>query len=188
LKWFASAALALGIVAVVQYVLQVLSPGLLAPGTWLRILLFQIIDPVLFAAFPVAAGTAIVKHRLYDIDRLLNRTLSYVGLTAGLALIYWASVVALQHVLQPVVGESELAIVGSTLTVAALFQPMRWRIQALVDRRFYRKRCDANRTLGEFSVCARDEVDLDALTARLRTTAVETVQPVSIGLWLRWAP
>jgi hypothetical protein len=134
---------------------------------------------------PVALGLAIFKYHLYDIDVLINRTLVYGVLTALLGLIYWAAVVVFQQLLSPLTQGSDLAIVGSTLAVAALFQPARRRTQAGVDRRFYRRRYDAQQTLEAFSGRLRQEVQLDSLRHELLAVVQHTMQPVHVSLWLR---
>jgi len=140
--------------------------------------------PIVF--LPVAAGIAILRYRLYDIDRLINRTLVYGLLTALLAAVYAGTVLILGQVFGGVGKDPPSWVVaGATLAVAALFQPARRRIQAVVDRRFNRRKYDAARTVEAFSVRLRDEVDLDALAAELLTVANQTMQPTTMSLWLR---
>jgi hypothetical protein len=136
-------------------------------------------------ALPVAVGIAILRYRLYDIDRLINRTLVYGLLTGLLGLVYAAGVFAAGRLLDPAGGQSELAVAASTLAVAALFQPARRRIQVVVDRRFNRRKYDAARTVEAFSARLREEVDLDALSAELLAVVVQTIQPTRASLWLR---
>ena len=139
-----------------------------------------------FTGIPVAVGVAVLKYRLYDIDLLINRTLVYGSLTAVLVAFYFALIVVLQRVFVLLTGQrSALAVVASTLLIAALFNPLRRRIQSFIDRRFYRSKYDARKILESFSTQLRDETDLDALSKDLVGVVRETMQPAYISLWLR---
>jgi hypothetical protein len=135
---------------------------------------------------PVAIGVAVLKHRLYDIDLVINRTLVYGSLTAMLALVYFGGVAGLQRLLSPLLGEGNgFAVVASTLLIAALFGPLRRRVQGFIDRRFYRNKYDARKTLESFSAKLRGASDLDGLNEELLAVVGETVQPSHASLWLR---
>jgi hypothetical protein len=139
----------------------------------------------IFGLIPVSVAVAVLRYRLYEIDRLINRTLVYALLTALLAGVYAGLVFLLGAVLDPAAGKSSLAVAAATLAVAALFQPLRRRVQDLVDRRFNRRRYDAARTVERFSGRLRDQVDLDTLAAELLGVVEQTVQPATASLWLR---
>jgi hypothetical protein len=139
-------------------------------------------------SLPVSAGIAILRYRLYDIDLIINRTLVYGSMTAMLALIYFGGVAATQAIFRTFTGQEEqpqIAVVVSTLVIAALFNPLRHRIQSFIDRRFYRRKYDARKTLEAFSAKLRDETDLDALNDDLVGVVRETMQPAHVSLWLR---
>lgn len=141
--------------------------------------------PLVFLILPIAAGLAILRYRLYDIDVIINRTLVYGTLTMLGAASYAAWVVALQSLLDPFVQGSNLAVAGATLAVAALFRPAHRRVQRAVDRRFYRQTYDAARMIEAFSARLRDRIDLDILDTELRAMVQETMQPSHVSLWLR---
>jgi hypothetical protein len=136
---------------------------------------------------PLAAGLAILRYRLYDIDVLINRTLVYGSLTAVLGLVYVVTVLLSQQMLRGFTGGSDIAVAGSTLLVVALFQPIRARVQRLVDRRFYRARYDATRTIDAFAGRLRGDVDLDSVRADLIGVVHDTIHPAHASVWLRSA-
>jgi hypothetical protein len=139
-------------------------------------------------AIPIAIRIVILRYRLYDIDILINSTLVYGALTVLLALIYFSGVTTIQAIFSALTGQQEqpqLAIVASTLVIAALFNPLRRRIQSFIDKRFYRRKYDAKKTLEAFSAQLRNESDLDALSDDLVGVVRETMQPTHLSLWLR---
>jgi hypothetical protein len=141
------------------------------------------------AGIPIAMGIAVTRYRLYEIDLIINRTLVYGSLTAMLVALYFVGIVLLQRVFVLLTGEqSTLAVVASTLLIAALFTPLRRRIQGFIDRRFYRRKYDTRKTLEAFSAQLRNETDLDALSDDLVSVVWETMQPAHVSLWLRPEP
>jgi hypothetical protein len=176
IKWFAYA-------VAVMVVLFTLGQSL---GLTQVVRVAPLVFAVPLAGLPVAAGIAILKYRLYDIDLIINRTLVYGSLTAMLVAVYFGGIIVLQRVFVALTGQqSTLAVVASTLLIAALFNPLRRRIQSFIDRRFYRKKYDARKTLEAFSSRLRDETNLEALSAELVGVVRETMQPERVSLWLR---
>ena len=146
----------------------------------------QTIATVALLIFPITFAIAILRYRLWDIDVIIRRTLIYSVLTAVLALVYFTSVIVLQQLFRFVTGQSsDLAIILSTLGIAALFNRLRWGVQNAIDRRFYRRKYDAAQVLATFSAALRDEVELDQLTNKLLNVVGETMQPEQVSLWLR---
>jgi hypothetical protein len=177
IKWFAFAAALMG---------SLIAADLLGLDDLLGDALWNLLGTASFMGLYVAVGVAILRYRLYDIDVVINRTLVYGLLTATLALTYLGSVVSLQRLLSPLVGDSsQLAVVASTLGIAALFSPLRRRIQVTIDRRFYRRKYDAKRTLEAFSAKLRDETDLESLRLEVLAVVQDTVQPEKASLWLK---
>ena len=178
LKWFTFSSALVG----AGFTSAILLPGGLAAD------LAFLVGLTALALLPIAAGVAILRHGLYDIDVIINRTLVYGTLTATLVAVYFGGVAATQtifHALTGQEGQPQLAVVVSTLVIAALFNPLRRRIQSFIDRRFYRKKYDAAKTLEAFSVRLRDKTDLDALRDDLVGVVRETMQPAHVSLWLR---
>jgi hypothetical protein len=171
MKWFVYAAALILLAPIVDRLPDFIN------GVWLGLVLI---------AIPMAIGVAVLRYRLYDIDLVINRTLVYGPLTAMLVLVYVGGVVTIQSAFRTITGqESQIAVVASTLAIAALFNPLRRRLQTFVDRRFYRGKYDAAKTLAAFSARLREETDLDALNTDLVKVVQETIQPAHASLWLR---
>jgi hypothetical protein len=187
IKWLAFAASILGLVGFSSFVI----PGIIVPDAtgganrlWENLLEDAV--TLSFAGVPVAVGVAVLKYRLYDIEVVINRTLVYGTLTATLVALYFGGIVVLQRVFVFLTGQkSTLAVVASTLLIAALFNPLRRRIQSFIDRSFYRRKYDARKTLEAFSAKLRDETDLESLNNDLVGVVRETMQPAHVSLWLR---
>ena len=190
IKWIVLAASVVGLLYLITMVSSLTYSGVWgAAGTPLWLGLLQQAALVSFTAVPIAVGFAVLKYRLYDIDLLINRALVYDSLTATLVVLYFGGIVVLQRFFVLLTGEqSTLAVVASTLAIAALFVLLRRRVQGFVDRRFYRKKYDARKTLEAFSAKLRDETDLKALNNDLVGVVRETMQPAHVSLWLRPDP
>jgi hypothetical protein len=178
-KWFAYAALILATCATLTYVVSE------ATGAgWVRWVSF-VPAMVGFVGLPIAVGIAVLRYHLYNIDLIINRTLVYGTLSVTLGLVYFGGVTATQAIFRTLTGQgSTFAIVVSTLVIAALFNPLRRRIQSFIDRRFYRRKYDARKTMEAFSAKLRNETDLDALSDALVGVVRETMQPAHVSLWL----
>ena len=175
IEWFVFAAALVPVWFVINAPIEQASP-----------ILFRVLDALIISSVPVAAGIAILRYRLYDIDRIINRTIVYGVLSLLLGLIYFGAIVLSQQVFVLLTGQrSTLAVVVSTLAIAALVNPLRHRTQSFVDRRFYRSKYDARKTLESFSARLRDDTDLEALNDELLWVVRETMQPAHISLWLR---
>ena len=160
--------------------------SLVGGDTPLTLLLLKVGFTLSLMLIPLSIGVAVLRSHLFDIDVLINRTLVYGSLTATLVALYFGGIVVLQRLFVALTGEkSTLAVVASTLVIAALFTPLRRRIQSFIDRRFYRRKYDARKTLEAFSAQLRDETDLDALSDDLVGVVREAMQPAHISLWLR---
>ena len=171
LKWLAVEAIAISIALIV--------------GTYVQTKSASVFLISAIALAPVMIGIAVLRYRLYDIDVFINRAVVYGVTTGAIAVAFFAGIVVLQAALRPVTGGSELAVAASTLVCFALFQPVRRRVQSGVDRRFYRSRYDASRTLDQFTSRLAGEVDLDAVGAELAKAVTQTVRPAHVSLWLR---
>jgi len=185
IKWLAFAASILGL-GFFSYVI----PANILPDDaggvdrlWVNLL--EDVVTLSFAGVPVAVGIAILRYRLFDIDIIIRRTLVYSVLTLMLGLVYIGCILLSRTLIAPLTGGSELAIVASTLAIAALFNPLRRRIQNVIDKRFYRRKYDAAKVLAAFGTTVRDETDLDALTNEMLRVVDETMQPEHVSLWLR---
>ena len=190
IKWIASAASVVVVVYAIAMIASFVFPAesWTTAGSvwWLNLLTYAVLSS--FTLVPIAVGIAILKYRLYEIDLLINRALVYGSLTATLVAIYFVGVATTQAIFRSLTGQSEqpqLAVVVSTLAIAALFNPLRRRIQSFIDRRFYRSKYDARKTLEAFSSKLRDETDLDSLNDELVSVVRETMQPAQVSVWLR---
>jgi hypothetical protein len=188
IKWIAFAASVVVVVYAIAMIASFVFPeeSWTTAGSvwWLNLLTYAVLSS--FTLVPIAVGIAVLKYRLYEIDILINRALVYGSLTATLVALYFGGIVVSQRVFVALTGEqSTIAVVASTLLIAALFTPLRRRIQGFIDRRFYRRKYDARKTLEAFSAQLRNETDLEALSDDLVGVVWETMQPAHASLWLR---
>jgi len=183
LKWFTSAIVVVVICYSVESIVLEYYDTQAAMPLWVYVVYSITMSSGML--IPVAVGIAILRYRLFDIDVIIRRTLVYALLTFTLGLVYLGCIVVSRPLVTPYLGGSELAIVVSTLAIAALFLPLRRRVQNLIDKRFYRRKYDAAKVLAAFGVTARDETDLERLTGEMLRIVDETMQPEFVGLWLR---
>jgi uncharacterized membrane protein SirB2 len=190
IKWIAFAASLIGALYVIAMIGSIVYPQEIwfAPDSPMWLISLEYAALLSFPLVPVAIGFAMLRYRLYDIDVVINRALVYGSLTATLALVYFGGVASIQTLFRTLTGQAQqtqFAVVVSTLVIAALFNPLRRRIQAFIDRRFYRRKYDAAKTLTAFSARLRDEMDLESLESDLVSVIRETVSPYHISLWLK---
>jgi uncharacterized membrane protein YhdT len=190
IKWIAFAASLVALTYLIAIVALFIHPSEIwfAAGLPLWLDLIEYAALLSITSVPIAIGFAVLKYRLYDIDLIINRTLVYGSLTGALALVYFGGVTVTQALFRNITGQEQLpqlVIVASTLVIAALFNPLRRRIQSFIDRRFYRAKYDARKILEAFSVRLREETDLEALNEELVEVVRETMQPAHVSLWLR---
>ncbi len=180
IKWFTYTGVVASSAALLTYTISEPLGAL-----WLKWVGYVVMQVALIG-MPISMGIAILRYRLYEIDTLINRTLVYGSLTVTLIALYFSGIVVLQRVFVALIGQqSTLAVVASTLVIAALFSPLRHRIQSFIDRSFYRRKYDAAKTLEGFSMKLRDETDLEALSDDLVGVVRDTMQPAHVSLWLR---
>src|SRR5215218_7455617 len=188
IKWIAFAASLVALVYLIAMVSSFIHPSEAWTTVWSVwwLNLLTIAALMSFVTIPIAVGFAVLKYRLYEIDIIINRTLVYGSLTVTLVALYFGGIVVLQRIFLLLTGQqSTLAVVASTLLIAALFTPLRRRIQGFIDRRFYRRKYDARKTLEAFSARLRDETDLQAVSDDLVGVVRETMQPAHVSIWLR---